>query len=72
LEGVAVDAESVLEGLVDEVGLASLLGSLAEVCRAKADHVASAWQDYELARQWRKAGAVLERTADRVEGVDVR
>jgi hypothetical protein len=67
-----MDLESRLEGLVDESGLAAVLAALAALCRAKADHAASAWQDHELAREWRKAAAVLERAADRVERVDVR
>jgi hypothetical protein len=66
-----MDLESRLEGLVDESGLGAVLAALAAVCRGKAEHVRSVWNDRELAREWGKAARVVEGAAAKAEKVDV-
>lgn len=58
--------ESVVESLVDRVGLDGLLSLLADVSREKAAHVEETWQDRVLARQWRQAARILTKAQDRV------
>lgn len=48
-----------LELLLDKMGLPLLLASLADIANEKAEHVATNWQDQNLAKRWRKAGTAL-------------
>ena len=41
-----------LEGLIDRRGIEQVLQQISEICGAKAEHIASAWQDAGLARRW--------------------
>lgn len=41
-----------LEGLIDSVGMAVTLDSLAWVCAVKAEHIEEHWQDAPLAKEW--------------------
>jgi hypothetical protein len=41
-----------LEKLIDQRGIANVLMALSELCGAKAEHVASNWQDTILAKRW--------------------
>lgn len=43
-----------LEELVDSHGIKGVLAALEEVCRLKADHLSSFWQDYDVANEWDK------------------
>jgi hypothetical protein len=48
-----------LERLIDRRGIEQVLQQISELCGAKAEHIASNWQDTALARQWRTVeGAV--------------
>jgi hypothetical protein len=49
-----------LEDLIDQHGLSAVMDALADVCRAKADHVAANWQDETLALRWEKWPDVIE------------
>ena len=51
-----------LEVLVDANGLEAVLTALEEICEAKADHLASNWQDYKAAKQWLKVGVAISKT----------
>jgi hypothetical protein len=53
----------VLENAVDQSTLQAVVEALAQVCRDKADHIASSWQDESLAKVWNKAGQRLEKVA---------
>jgi hypothetical protein len=46
---------------VDKYGLTGVLVALEWICAAKADHVASSYQDEALAKVWEAALASLER-----------
>ena len=47
------DAERVLlESTIDAAGLDAVLMGLSEICGAKAEHIAHAWQDASLAKRW--------------------
>ena len=65
------DLEDVLEGLVDQAGLAVTIDALATVCVAKAEHLKSNWQDEVAARPWTRLGLRLDTvaTAAKREGI---
>lgn len=41
-----------LEQMTDKIGIANVLGIIAEICSLKADHIDDNWQDNELASRW--------------------
>jgi hypothetical protein len=49
-----------LEILVDSYGVKAVLEALAQVCREKADHIRTNWQDQATAEVW-------EQNADRID-----
>jgi hypothetical protein len=51
-----------LEALVDRHGLYTVTEALALMCSAKADHVASAWQDEAGGKRWDRAAAKFLQT----------
>lgn len=55
------DVEDRLERLVDDHGLAAILASLVEVCRAKAVHLESNWQDEQSASVWTVTAKRIEK-----------
>jgi hypothetical protein len=57
-----------LEVLIDRLGLYETLQAIVDVAYAKADHLASAWQDHEAARRWRIAAGRIERAARDIRG----
>lgn len=50
-----------LEKILDAYSLHEVLASLAEIASEKEEHVATTWQDRELAKLWRQAGQALDR-----------
>lgn len=46
------DITETLEAMIDKHGLVHVLTGLACVCREKADHLRSNWQDEKSAKQW--------------------
>lgn len=48
-----------LEYLIDCEGLDTLLGSIVDICSAKAEHCRSAWQDERAAQSWEGTAADL-------------
>lgn len=49
-----------IEAMIDRYGLSYVVDLVAEICSAKADHVASNWQDHVLERAWNaNAGRLL-------------
>ena len=49
-----------LEQLVDTYGLYAVITVLAEVCDAKAAHLAVNWQDYPAERRWLRAARRID------------
>lgn len=45
-------AVAIVEQLIDEVGLQTVLDAMAIVCNEKSEHIASNWGDKPLAGQW--------------------
>lgn len=41
-----------LEMLIDRRGISDVLMAISEICGAKAEHIAHAWQDASLAKRW--------------------
>jgi hypothetical protein len=52
-----------LEAMVDRLGLSEVTQLVADIAYLKAEHLASAWQDYDAARRWRVAAGRIERVA---------
>ena len=50
-----------LELMVDRYSVAEVLQALAQVCREKADHIRSNWQDQTTARSWDAAAVRLDK-----------
>jgi len=46
------DERYILEGMIDRCGLSSVLMALSEVCGAKSEHIATNWQDKDMAKDW--------------------
>ena len=62
------DAE-VLETMIDSVGLAEVINTLADICFGKAEHLRNNWQDKTTAELWDRAGICINATlADRKAG----
>ena len=55
-----------LESLVDDVGFATVLESLAEVASLKAEHLSSNWQDYPAAKEYERRAKLLITCAGRM------
>ena len=56
-----------LEAMIDLENLASLLETISDICHAKAEHIASNWQDPYTAAPWRRAGVLIARLSQQVE-----
>lgn len=56
-------AVAIVEQLIDEVGLQTVLDALTIACNEKAEHVRANWQDEPLAGQWGAMGEVVAETA---------
>jgi predicted phage tail protein len=50
-----------LEAMIDKYGIDCVIRSVADIAGAKAEHIATAWQDASLAKRWAAVGAALER-----------
>ena len=57
-----------LEGIVDLVSLAAVLGALVQICRDKTEHLMANWQDEPAARIWQQAAKRID-TARRAQAV---
>lgn len=56
-----MDFGQFLEYYVDQVGINGVIDGLQALCYEKAEHVRLNWQDEGLARQWEKAGKLLDK-----------
>lgn len=65
------EALDAIEDLIDKHDLPRVLEAIAEICSAKADHVASNWQDYALEKQWNKRAELMLATRDKAEKLNV-
>jgi hypothetical protein len=46
--------------MVDESTLKQVVEALSNVCYEKADHIQTNWQDRNLAKEWERAGKLLD------------
>jgi hypothetical protein len=51
---------------VDKHGLAATVAALSDICLAKEEHLASNWQDDVTAKQWNRAGIMLQNLATKL------
>ena len=56
-----------LESMVDKVGIRNVLWALAHIAGAKAEHVATNWQDVLLAKQWMKISGQIQSLVPRIK-----
>ena len=54
------------EAYIDDLGVARLLDALADVCRDKAEHLESNWQDHAAGHDWEHAAKQIDQLACRV------
>jgi hypothetical protein len=55
-----------LEQYIDMHGLDFVLAGLASVCREKAEHLRSNWQDERSAKQWERKADIVDRAVERL------
>jgi hypothetical protein len=53
--------EDVVEPVIDRLGLNDTIQGIAEICRGKAEHLRTNWQDATSARLWDRAASRLEK-----------
>jgi hypothetical protein len=51
----------IMDALIDDIGIVRVLEALRDASGAKADHLASNWQDARGAKAWNKAASVIDR-----------
>lgn len=56
-----------LEMIVDSRGLPKLLDAIADICRAKSEHIATNWQDKALADLWDARADVVANTVPTIQ-----
>lgn len=56
-----------LEAMIDANGLEEVIDAVREICNLKSEHVATNWQDQDLARAWEKNAVKLEKVLGRLE-----
>jgi hypothetical protein len=61
------DAMVELETMVDQAGLESVVEALASICREKADHLRTNWQDKLTAKACEHDAKLLDKLAPRLE-----
>ena len=61
ISGSESEAREVLEALIDIRGLPAVVGLIAEVCQAKANHLRENWQDEGMARGWEQHAKVIDK-----------
>lgn len=52
-----------LERFIDTSSVMAVLELMAEICREKAEHIRSNWQDEPMAKGWDRAASKLDQTA---------
>lgn len=57
------DDLEVIERIIDRVGLHDTLALMAEICREKASHIDTNWQDTRLAQKWDRAADAIDKVA---------
>ena len=63
-----VDAD-VLENIIDRNTLDDVISALIEICRGKADHLESNWQDANAAKAWSDDAKTLEKAQLKIKNV---
>lgn len=58
-----------IELLIDRIGLESVIRGLSLICEVKVQHIEENWQDRVLVAAWRRAGALLSVTADKIRNL---
>lgn len=55
-----------IERMIDALSVYWVLHTIAEICAAKASHVAEHWQDMPLAKAWDKAASLITAVCERL------
>jgi hypothetical protein len=65
------ELENAIEALVDASSLEAVVNALANVAAAKAEHIASNWQDATTAKVWDRAARELDKAVGKIEGLGI-
>ncbi|MGE0294710.1 MAG: hypothetical protein AB7P97_20355 [Hyphomonadaceae bacterium] len=57
------DVDSI-EAIMDRTSLFAVLESIVGICFDKSQHISENWQDKSLAREWERAGKVVDKAAN--------
>lgn len=57
------DQQRVIETMIDQDDLSSVLDEISTICEEKAQHIAENWQDGALEMAWHRAGLAVGRCA---------
>jgi hypothetical protein len=58
---------NLLETMIDQTSVASVVSALSAICAEKAEHISGAWQDRNLSDAWARVARQLEQQLDFVE-----
>lgn len=59
-----------LEAMIDRVGIANVLYALEHICDAKAEHLATNWQDASSAKVWAQRARFFQNHASTIRFSD--
>jgi hypothetical protein len=65
------ELETALEALIDATDLTAVIDALAQVAGAKAEHIASNWQDVTTAKAWDRAALELAKAVGKIGGLGI-
>lgn len=58
-----------LEALVDKYSIETVIEALSQICSAKAEHIATNWQDAHLAKRWMVVSATVDKAVFPARGL---
>lgn len=58
--------EKILEDMIDSNDLQTVLATLVEICRGKAEHLRDNWQDNTASKAWDHAARKIDQAHDRI------
>jgi hypothetical protein len=63
----ATQAKYDLEDMIDKNGLRTIASLLIDICREKAEHIETNWQDKTTAKPWARAAKEFERAWSKID-----
>ena len=66
-KGRIQEIKDYIEDKIDQQDLDTVLGYVSEICFEKAQHLETNWQDTISAKQWKKAGLLIDNCRTRID-----